>query len=93
MRISSYIYIVFATVFVLLSFNNIKAILGTSDMGALRSSLYGNGDNESTLIITTNALANLCYKICILFKYISVFVALLMFKERYCIKTAVCLLI
>lgn len=93
MRIYAYIYIVFATVFVLLSFNNIKAILGTSDMGALRSSLYGNGDNESTLIITTNALANLCYKICILFKYISVFVALLMFKERYCIKTAVCLLI
>lgn len=92
MRIYAYIYIGLAAVFVLLSFNNIKSILGTSDMGALRSSLYGNGDNESTLVITNNFLANLCYKLCTLFKYLSVFVALLMFKERYHTKTAACLL-
>ena len=36
MRIYAYIYIGLAAVFVLLSFNNIKSILGTSDMGALR---------------------------------------------------------
>lgn len=91
-RIYAYIYILLALIFVLLSFSNIKNILGTSDLGTLRSSLYGNSDNESTLVITNNFIANVCYKLCTQFKYMSIFVALLMFKERYHVKTAICLL-
>lgn len=91
-RIYAYIYILLALIFLLLSFSNIKSILETSDFGALRSSLYGNSDNESTLVITNNLIANVCYKLCTQFKYMSIFVALLMFKERYHVKTAICLL-
>lgn len=93
MKYYSYIYILLAIIFIILSFNSIKSILGTSDLGALRSSLYGNSDNESTLVITNNFIANICYKLCTLFKYMSVFVALLMFKEKYHIKTAISLLV
>ncbi|WP_159442031.1 oligosaccharide repeat unit polymerase [Clostridium sp. Marseille-P2415] len=89
----AYIYILLALIFVILSFSNIRSILETGDLGALRSSLYGNSDNESTLVITNNFVANLCYKLCIQFKYLSIFIALLMFKERYRVKTAVGLLV
>lgn len=91
-RIYAYIYMLLALIFIVLSFDNIKSILTTADLGALRSSLYGNGDNESTLILTNNFIANVCYKLCAQFKYMSIFVALIMFKERYHVKMAICLL-
>lgn len=91
-KLYAYAYIILALIFVILSFDSIRSILEVSDFGALRSSLYGNSDNESTLVITNNFIANICYKLCTQFKYMSVFVALIMFKERYHVRTAVCLL-
>lgn len=93
MKLYAYAYIIMALIFVVLSFNNIKTILSTSDLGALRSSLYGNTDNESTLIITNNFIANICYKLCTQFKYFSVFIAMIMLKEKSHVRTAVGLLI
>lgn len=93
MSFYAYIYILLAFVFIIFAFDNIRNILGISDLGALRSSLYGNSDNESILVITNNFIANLCYKLCTQFKYMSIFVALLMFKERHRVKTAVGLLV
>lgn len=92
-KLYAYTYIMLAIVFIALSFNNIRSILGASDLGTLRSTLYGNADNESTLVITNNFIANFCYKLCTQFKYMSVFVALIMFKEKYHVKLAICLMI
>lgn len=93
MQLYAYAYILLALIFVMFSFDNIKSILTTSDLGALRSSLYGNTDNESTLVITNNFIANICYKLCTQFKYLSIFVAMIMLKEKSHIRTAVGLLI
>lgn len=92
-RLFAWSYILLAFIFIVLSMNNIKNILSNSDFGALRSSLYGNADNESTLVITNNIVASLCYKFCTLFKYMSVFTALIMYKERYHLTLATTLLI
>ena len=91
MKAYAYAYILTALFFVILSFDSIKYFLSVSDFGALRSSLYGNNANESTLVMTNNFIANICYKVCNQFKYMSVFVSLLMLKERYHIKIAVSL--
>lgn len=85
-------YIALGLVFIVLSYKNIISILNIEDFGGLRTSLYGNNENESTLVITNNFLANICYKLCIQFKYLSVFIVMSMLKERYKVKLASVLL-
>lgn len=88
-----YAYIVLALIFILLSLNNIKGILSINDYGTLRASWYGNSNNESTFVITNNFFANICFKLCLQFKYLSVIVAMVMFKEKYRIRFASLLLV
>ncbi len=76
------LYVMMALLFLLLSISSIKSILSVQDYGALRSDLYGNSENEATITVTTNFLANICFKICLQLKYLSVFVAVGMIKER-----------
>lgn len=48
----------------------------------LKIFLYGNSVNESSLVITNNFIANVAYKLCTQFKFMSIFIALTMMKER-----------
>ena len=82
MKYYAYIYIALVMIFVVISISNIRSILLNNDYGALRSSLYGNSDNESSLVITNNFIANVAYKLCTQFKFMSIFIALTMMKER-----------
>ncbi len=86
-------YILCVGVFVLFSFNRIVEILGVSDFATLRTSLYSNTDNESSMVLTTNFIANLCYKVCLQLKYLSIFVSVVMIKEKIARKRAWALLI
>lgn len=81
MYLFSYSYILCALLFLLIASKDILRIMNISDFGALRSTLYGNVENESTLVITNNAIAMLCLKICLQFKLISVFISFAMLKE------------
>lgn len=83
MAIYAYILIAFSIVFICLSAGSISSALHTSDYGALRSDLFGNSENESSLVIATNPLANICFKLCLQFKYLSVFVVCGMLKSNY----------
>lgn len=90
--IFSWAYIVCALIFVSLSINTVLALFSTSDYGLLRSTLYGNGENESNFVMTTNFLGDFCYKLCLQFKLLSVFVSFTMIKEKYKTKLASILL-
>lgn len=83
MKFFAYGYLLLAFLFILLSFRNIISAFQVSDYGALRTSLYANSDNESTFVMTTNVFANICFKMCLQLKFVSVFVAIIMFKENY----------
>ena len=85
----SYVYIIWAVVFIVLSLNTVIGLLRTSDYGLIRSTLYGNTENESGFIMTTNFVANICYKLCLQFKLLNVLIALSMIKEKYKTKTAI----
>ena len=80
-KIYSIIYIVLAAIFILCSLNNIIRIMHIKDYGELRASL-ANGENEMSAELATNFIANICYKLCFQFKYLSVFVAFGSLKER-----------
>ena len=82
-RLFTVAYILMALIFILLSISTIKGLLGTSDFGLLRSKLYGNSENESDFVMTTNFVANFCYKMCLQFKFLNVFIALSMVKDKY----------
>ena len=88
-RIFTYTYIILALVFLLLSLKTVFSLLNLSDYGAIRLALYNNVDNESTFIMTDNFMANICYKLCLQFKYMNVFVSLMMLKERESTRLAV----
>ncbi len=79
----SFAYIIWTILFIILSLNTIIALLKTNDFGAVRTSLYGNTDNESNFTMTTNFVANICYKLCLQFKLFNVLIALSMIKEQY----------
>lgn len=81
MYLFSYSYIICALLFLLIAFKDIIQIMNISDFGTLRSTLYGNTENESTLVITNNAIAMLGLKICLQFKLLSVFISFAMLKE------------
>lgn len=85
----SYAYIIWTLVFIALSLNTVLGLLRTSDYGLVRTTLFGNTDNESDFVMTTNFVANVCYKLCLQFKLLNVLVALSMIKEKYKTKTAV----
>lgn len=74
-------YLSFAAIFILLSIDNIWGAMNTSDYGELRASL-ANGENEMSAELATNAVANICYKLCFQFKYLSVFIAFGSLKEK-----------
>lgn len=86
-------YILCAVIFILLSINTVISLLNIRNFGVIRLSLYSNGENESNFIMTTNFVANVCYKLCLQFKYLSVFVALAMFKEKVSTRLATGLLL
>ena len=85
----SYMYIIWTIVFIVLSLNTVISLLRTSDFGLIRSTLYGNAENESNFIMTTNVVANICYKLCLQFKLLNVLIALSMIKEKFKTKTAI----
>ena len=82
MRLFSYIYIFAALFFLLLSYKDVIRILNINDFGTLRSTLYGNSENESTLVVTNNFIASLCLKICLQFKWLSIFISFALIKEK-----------
>ncbi len=88
----SFAYIFCALVFIALSFSTVRSLLSAGDLGLVRTTLYGNADNESNFVMTTNFVANVCYKLCLQFKYLSVFIAFTMIKEKYKTIQAVALL-
>lgn len=77
----SVIYLSFAVIFVFSSLGNILGAMHTSDYGALRVSL-ANGENEMSAELASNAIANICFKLCFQFKYLSVFIAFGSLKEK-----------
>lgn len=89
----SCVYIACALVFILLSLNTVIDIFKIKDFGSLRLSLYNNSDNESNFVMTNNFIANLCYKLCLQFKYLSVFISFSMIKEKERTKLATLLLL
>ena len=89
----SYMYLIGILIFVILSFSSIKKILSIEDFGALRSALYNNSENESAFVMTSNFIADFCYKMCLQFKYVSVFIAFILIKENIHFKLSLILLI
>lgn len=77
------LYLLAAAAFVALSMSSVRAALSTSDYGSLRSDLYSGSDNESSLVLTTNPIASLAFKLCNLFKYIGIVIAFGMLKEKH----------
>lgn len=77
----SIIYLSFAVIFIFTSLGNILGAMSTSDYGELRSSL-ANGENEMSAELASNAIANMCYKLCFHFRYLSVFIAFGSLKEK-----------
>jgi oligosaccharide repeat unit polymerase len=76
------VYLSMGIVFLLLSAGTVRMLLSNSDYGAIRSSLYGNAENESNFVMTYNPVANLFYKLCLQLKYLNVFIAIILLKER-----------
>ena len=75
------LYLAAAAVFILLSVRNIISIMNISDYGDLRMSM-SNSENEMAVQVTSNPVANICYKMCFQFKGLSVFIAFGSLKER-----------
>lgn len=79
----SYAYILWAVIFIVLSLNTVFGLLRISDFGLVRTTLFGNAENESEFVMTTNFVANICYKLCLQFKLLNVLIALSMIKEKF----------
>lgn len=79
----AWVFIIMTAVFIALSLSSINTALHASDYGSLRSDLYDNSENESNLVIATNPIANICFKLCLQFKYLSIFVVCAMLKENH----------
>lgn len=90
--IFSYIFICLALLFILTSLNGVKSTLGINDFGALRSSLFSNGENEGSGAVASKFIANVALKLCIQFKYLSIFTAFTLIKEKKRTPLAVLLL-
>jgi oligosaccharide repeat unit polymerase len=80
------IYLVLVFIFVALSPDTVRSAFSTADYGNLRSQLYSDASNESTLVLTSNPIASLCFRMCNIFKLVSVAVAFMFYKED-CHKT------
>lgn len=76
------LYILMVVIFVALSPSTVLNALNNTDYGSLRSELYSNAGNESTLVLTTNPIASICFRVCNIFKLASVAVAFTFYKEN-----------
>lgn len=88
----AYIYVCVAFLFIITSINGIKNTLGISDYGALRTSLFSNGENEGGGAVTSNFIASFALKLCVQFKYLSLFVSFSLIKEKMRTSLAVILI-
>lgn len=88
----SYIYLMLSLFYIVSSIGIIKGIVGISDYGALRSSLFSNSENEGSVVMANNFISNVALKLCLRFKLLSIFVAFAMIKEKVKVPLA-CLLI
>lgn len=87
-----YIYILLSVFYLLTSISTVRGIFEISDYGSLRSSLFSNAENEGGATMANNFISNVAYKLCLRFRFISVFIAFAMIKERIKVPLA-CLLI
>lgn len=78
----SYAYIISSLIFILPSIGNILSVFSITDLGELRSSLYANSENEGSVVVASNIVSNFCFKLCLLTKYLAVFNAYVMIKEK-----------
>lgn len=78
----AYIYLLLSVFYIVTSFGIIRGILGVSDFGKLRTSLYSNAENEGGVALANNFVSSFAVKLCLRFRFLSVFVAFSMIKEK-----------
>ncbi|MBO4701118.1 MAG: oligosaccharide repeat unit polymerase [Lachnospiraceae bacterium] len=88
----AYIYLLFSLFYIITSLSIIRGVIGISDFGALRASLFSNSENEGSAVMATNIISKMVFKLCLRFRFLSIFIAFAMIKERTKVYLA-CLLI
>ncbi len=89
----SLIFLILSVVYFVTSIGIIKNILSISDYGALRLSLFNNSENEGAAIVSSNVISNVILKLCLRFKFISIFIGLAMIKEKHRVFLAAILMV
>ena len=80
--IFSILYILLALGFILPSIGNIIRVLHITDLGDLRNNLFANSENEGSVVIASNFISNFCFKMCLLMKYIAMYISFGMIKQK-----------
>ena len=88
----AYIYLLLSFLYIVTSIGIIHGVMGISDYGVLRASLFNNAENEGGAAMANNFVSNVAFKLCLRFRFLSIFVAFAMIKEKVKVPLA-CMLI
>lgn len=92
-RLYAYMYISLFLIFLIVCFQTVLNVLNISDFALQRTALYDKSENETSATITNIFIGNICFKLCVKFRVLSVFVAFSMLKTQYKKGLAITLLV